>query len=85
MAVRHDVRLGKQGGVFQVAVGDAAVGIFGCDEVCLDVVREGHSPVVALAGVVEVHSSHSSAGSVGGPDERGFLRHQFRQVSGAGA
>jgi hypothetical protein len=31
VAVRHDVRLSQQGGLLQVAVGDAAVGILGGD------------------------------------------------------
>lgn len=85
MAVGHDVRLGNDGGLLQITVGDVARGVVGADQSSLDVRREGVSPVVTLAGVVEVHATHASAGGISGTQESGLLGHQFGQVGWTGA
>jgi hypothetical protein len=69
VAVSHDISLGNEACVFQIAVGDVARGIGGADEGCLDVRWEGMSPVVPLARVVEVDASHASLGSVCGSNQ----------------
>ena len=52
--------------MLEVAVGDSATWVVLGDEVGLDVVRERKAPDVGLLMVVEVDTTHSSFGSVGG-------------------
>ena len=52
--------------MLEVAVGDLATRVVLGDEVSLDVVGERKAPDVGLFMVVEVDTTHSSFGSVGG-------------------
>lgn len=80
MAVGHDVMVCEDGGIFQVAVGDVAGRVVGRHEGGLDVVRKREAPVVAAAGVVEVHAAHALSSSIGGAKEQRELGHKFSQV-----
>jgi hypothetical protein len=84
-ALGHDIGLGQNGRVFQVAVGDAAMGVGRGDQIGLDVSREGVSPVVALAGVVEEDATHASPSCIGGANEGGRLGDELGDVGGARA
>ena len=52
--------------MLEVTVSDAAIWVVLGDEVGLDVVGERKAPDVGLFMVVEVDTTHSSFGSVGG-------------------
>lgn len=85
VAVRHHVQLGKHARLLKVTVGDVAGRVGGRDEAGLDVGREGVSPVVALPSVVEVDAAHAGPGRVSGPQQRGPLGHQLREMGRPGA
>lgn len=85
MGAGHQVDLGENAGLFQVAVGDGPVEVFEGDQVSLDVSRERVAPDVALAGVVEVDASHAGLGCVRGSQEGRFLWHHFGEVSRSAA
>ena len=69
--------------MFQVAIGDATSRVVDGHELRLDVFREGKSPDVTLARVVEVHAAHTSLGGIGGTQEGRLLGHDLGKVSGA--
>ena len=69
--------------MFQVAVGEVALGVVEGDETTLDVVREGEPPQVAVAKGVEEHTSHSGFGGISGSQERRVLRHELGKVGRA--
>ena len=69
--------------MLEVAVGDLATRVVLRDEVGLDVVRERKAPDVGLLMVVEVDTTHSSFGSVGGSQECRCLWDDLGQVSGS--
>lgn len=83
VAVRHDVKLGQEGSLLQVAVGDVAREVVGGHEGVLHVLRERKAPVEALPGVVEVNAAHARTCGVSGAEQHGVLGNQLRQVSGA--
>ena len=85
MRAAHDVHLGEQGRLFQVAVGDSSVRVRARDDLGLDVRRERVSPYMARSRVVEVDPSHAGLACVCGSEQGGFLGHYFGQVRGAPA
>lgn len=78
----QDIKLRENGGLFQVAVGDMASGVFCGDQGSLDVHRKGVTPVVALAMVVEEETTHAGPGCVRGTQEGWGLWDQLGEVSG---
>lgn len=85
VAVSHDVGLGDESGVFQVAVGDVPGGVGRADQGGLHVRGKGVSPVVALPSVIEVHAAHAGSGRVSGTEKGGKLWHYLGKVCGSGA
>ena len=66
--------------MLQVTVGDGAAGVVKANQPFLDRRVERVSPDVAVSLGVVVHTAHASLGSIGGPQQQRFFRHDLRQV-----
>jgi hypothetical protein len=75
VAVGHDVELGQEGRLLEVAVGDMPSGVVGAHQGGLHIRGKRVSPVVAVPMVVEVHATHARAGGVSGAEQRRLLGH----------
>lgn len=80
MSGAHEVDLPQEGGVFKVTVRHGARGIVKGHQTALHRVREGLPPHQGLTPGVEVDSSHSWLGGVGGSQESWFLGHNLGKV-----
>ena len=80
MGVTHDIGLGNEAGLFEVTVGDLALGVVKRDKVSLDVRRKGCPPDMQGQGGVEVHSPHARLGCISSTQQSRVLGDKFHKV-----
>ena len=69
------VDLAEESSLLQVTVGDVTLGVVDAHQGILNVLREGVTPVVAVAVCVKEDAAHASFGSVSGPQQGSLLGH----------
>ena len=64
----NNVQVADHAGLFQIAVGDGTIGVFGRDQAALNLGRERLAPEVGLLVGCEEHPSHALFGGVSCPN-----------------
>ena len=72
----YHLQLHEDGGLFHVAVGEGARGLFSVTRAPWISSRKG-TPDVSLVLAVKEHPAHATLGSIGGAQEQGALRDEF--------
>ncbi len=83
MGGTHEVDLGQETGLFEVAVGDGAARVVEGNKAALHVGGEWGPPDVGVAVGVEVDAAHAWLGGVRGPEQARVLRDDLGQVGGS--